>query len=102
MTSKHETDATYGEHVQALGRKDGWQAAYNALSGAGPAAVPAILEGLKNDNWRVRRWCAAFLDHHADDRCVVALVDALRDESAEVRRHAVHGIGCQACKAEPL
>jgi HEAT repeat protein len=50
----------------------------------------------------VRKWCAGFLDHFADERCVPAMVAALNDPSADVRRHALHALGCQACKPAPI
>lgn len=42
------------------------------------------------------------MDHLADDRCADPLRQALNDSSPDVRRHAVHSLGCQRCKVEPL
>jgi HEAT repeat protein len=42
------------------------------------------------------------MDHLADERCSAALAAALQDASPLVRRHAVHSLGCQRCKASPL
>jgi HEAT repeat protein len=87
--------------IESLGTSK-WQDAYRALCDDGPDALPAILRGLKHPNWRVRKRCASFLDHFADASCVPAAVEALRDPSADVRRHALHALGCQACKTSPL
>ena len=91
--------------IEALGKPATWESAYAELNSAGQSALPAIYLGLKNPAWRVRRWCAALLDHHADAqdaRGIAALVEALQDSSPTVRRHAVHALGCQRCKQLPL
>lgn len=93
---------SFKEYVERLGTAEGWRSAYPILNRAGIDALEDVLEGLSHPNWRVRKWCAAFMDHYADDRCVDALVVALDDSIADVRRHAVHGIGCQPCKMSPL
>jgi HEAT repeat protein len=97
---------TYAAAVVALGTSDGWQAAYarlDAALGAGDgAAREAVLAGLGAASPGVRKWCAAVLDHHADARAVAGLVRLLDDPVAAVRRHAVHSLGCQPCKPQPL
>ncbi len=102
--SNKKTVRSHGfkEYVERLGTAEGWRSAYPILNRAGIDAIEDVLGGLSHPNWRVRKWCAAFMDHYADDRCVDALVVALDDPIADVRRHAVHGIGCQPCKASPL
>jgi len=92
---------TFKDYINLLGNSQGWKVAYPVLLQAGRAALSDVLEGLSHPNWRVRKWCVAFLDHHATKHCSNALVAALYDPSAEVRRHAVHSIGCQACKSSP-
>jgi HEAT repeat protein len=89
---------SYASEIEALGTPEGWQAAYKTLDAAGTAALPEILSGIRNRDWRIRRWCVALLDHHGDQRCVYGLVEALKDPSPVVRRHAVHSLGCQRCK----
>ncbi len=90
------------EYVESLATPEGWRVAYPILQRAGHAALDEVLEGLSHPNWRIRKWCVAFMDHYADARCVSALVRALDDPIADVRRHAVHSIGCQPCKQTPL
>ncbi len=92
----------YREYVELLATTEGWKTAYPILDQAGKSALAYILEGLEHPNWRVRKWCVALLDHHADERCVEALVQRLTDSYADVRRHAVHSIGCQPCKDSAL
>lgn len=88
-------------YVERLG-SDRWHQAYRALSGLGSRALDDVARGLEHPDWRVRRWCASLLDHHADEGCVPRLLALLRDPVPAVRRHAVHAIGCQSCKARPL
>lgn len=45
------------------------------------------------------RWQSVLLlDHYDDDRHVEAILRAARDPVPRVRRHAVHALGCTACK----
>lgn len=87
--------------VEALGTSD-WQDAYARLDALGDGVVELALRGIGHANPEVRKWSAALMDHHGDARCVEALVAALKDSSPDVRRHAVHSLGCQACKGEAL
>lgn len=90
--------------VEQLGDPD-WRerdAAFAALQGLGAESVPALVEGLAHPEAQVRLWCADLMDHLADDRCADPLRQALTDPSPDVRRHAVHSLGCQRCKVEPL
>ena len=68
------------------------------LVALGPAALPAVREGLGHGNWQVRRWCAIYLDHHADGAALELLVPLLRDPKKEVRLWAVHSLSCERCK----
>lgn len=92
----------YTKYVDLLATTEGWRIAYPVLDNAGKLALTDIMEGLKNPNWKVRKWCAALMDHHADDSCVETLVSSLTDPYADVRRHALHSIGCQPCKDNAL
>jgi len=58
--------------------------------------------GLRNKDWQSRMATLERLDHHATKQDESALVKALSDRSARVRRLAAHAIGCQRCKAGPL
>jgi HEAT repeat protein len=77
-------------------------AAAENLLDSGAAAVGALIAGLSHTDWRVRKQCAALMDHLGDDRCVAPLRRALEDPCAGVRRLAIHALGCQPCKAAPL
>lgn len=92
----------FQDYVAMLGTKDGWASAYPVLDRAGKAAILDIVDGLDHPNADIRKWCTALLDHHADERCIEPLIRRLTDAYADVRRHAVHSIGCQPCKAESL
>lgn len=79
-----------------------WQArrpAFETLRAMGADAVPILVAGAAHPDWRVRRECADLMDHLADDRCVPSLRRMLDDPSPDVRRLAVHALGCQQCKA---
>jgi HEAT repeat protein len=74
-----------------------------ARPGFAEAGLAAAIAGLSDPNPRVRQGAAAFMDHHADDTCVPKLTDmALRDPVPYVRSTALHALGCQRCKPEPL
>lgn len=95
--------------VERLGTDD-WEGARDRLDDrldrAGPdrraSLLDAVLDGIDHDDPQVRKWCVALLDHHGTERCVDPLVGALEDQRAAVRRHAVHSVGCQSCKDDPL
>ena len=92
------------ELVENLGASD-WPtraAARQHLELLGDAALAAILDGCRHHSPQVRADSVALLDHLADARCIDALQSALIDPSARVRRHAIHSLGCQRCKCQPL
>jgi hypothetical protein len=76
--------------------------AVRRLFDQGEQAVATLVTGAGHRSPRVRAACVALMDHLGDERCCVPLRAALRDASALVRRHAVHAVGCQRCKARPL
>jgi len=88
--------------VRGLGAMSGAErfASYQALIGIGPAALPAIREGLRDPNWQVRRWAAMCLDQVADEEALVDLVPLLSDPHPKVRLWAVHSIACDHCKED--
>lgn len=102
MLTSAGNHANFDGWVDMLATPAGYKVAYPWLDKAGPSAMVAILRGLEQPDWRVRRWCAALLDHHGNDRALEGLSRALNDPVAAVRRLALHAIGCQACKATPL
>lgn len=87
--------------VRRLGAAQ-WLEATDLLFARGPATLEALIEGISDPDWRVRRGCAALMDHLGDERCVGPLRRALRDPYEAVRRAALHAIHCQHCKACPL
>lgn len=90
--------------VELLASKD-WRvrsAAETALAQAGQPALGAVIAGLAHLHPAIRRHCAAFMDHHATDRCIAPLSQLLSDPVAGVRREAIHALGCQRCKPLPL
>jgi len=73
------------------------------LESLGKAGVDAAIAGLSDPDPRVRYGAADFMDHHADEDCVEKLRDmALNDPVPYVRDVALHALGCQRCKPEPL
>lgn len=78
------------------------QQAFTELFRAGSESIPTLIAGARDASPRVRAACVTLMDHLADERCYDTLEKALRDPSALVRRHAVHAVGCQACKTHPL
>jgi hypothetical protein len=73
------------------------------LEALGKAGVDAAIAGLSDPDPRVRCGAADFMDHHADEDCVGKLRDmALNDPVPYVRDMALHALGCQRCKPEPL
>jgi HEAT repeat protein len=73
--------------------------AFEDLVALGVAARDAVREGLGHANWEVRRWCAIWLDRHADPESLRALVPLLRDPKSKVRLFAVHAIACERCRS---
>lgn len=92
------SDTNYHELVERLADKKTRWPAYFALMEAGPAALEATIDGLSHEDWQVRRWCAVWMDHNADERALKRLILTLEDPKAKVRRWAVHSIACEPCK----
>lgn len=94
--------------VPAGGDFDGWvrllgsdalrQRAKRHLLRSGPAALPALRQGLRHEQSVVRRSCAVILDHLVDDASLPDLVAALEDPAPEVLTRALHALACDACK----
>ena len=73
-------------------------ASFSQLVELGSDALPAIRNGLKNDDWQIRRWCAICMDHVADSKSLADLLPLFHDPSSAVRLWAVHSIACDHCK----
>jgi hypothetical protein len=79
------------------------KAVESQLEQLGKVGVDAAIAGLSDPNPRVRYGAADFMDHHADEDCADKLRDmALNDPVPYVRDMALHALGCQRCKPEPL
>mgnify|MGYP006293675795 CR=1 FL=1 len=76
--------------------------AFTGLFSDGSQAIATLVAGAAHSRPRVRAACVALMDHLADERCCKSLERALHDPSPLVRRHAVHAVGCQRCKVQPL
>ena len=64
-----------------------------------PQRRAAAIEGLRHQDWRVRRASAQLLDKvDLTAESVAALTRALYDEHPQVRRNAVHSLSCEHCK----
>lgn len=89
---------------------DEWETAYdqleshleNASSERTERLLGVVIDGFDHENPQVRKWCIALMDHHATERCIDPLIETLDDPKAAVRRHAIHSVGCQSCKDDPL
>ncbi len=64
-----------------------------------PMKIEALIWGLYHDNAVVRRCCLELLDLHPSTEAVPHIVAKLDDPVPRVRRHAVHAIRCDVCKA---
>ena len=63
------------------------------------AARQALIDGLKHANSKVRWWCIQLMDHIADERYLLPLLDAAQtDPTPKNRRHAIHAMTCEICK----
>ncbi len=74
-----------------------------ALQQAGPAAIPALLAGLRHHHPRIRRNCVDIIDHGgygADERCIAALLPLLHDPVPHIRRAVWHTLFCERCQDE--
>lgn len=86
--------------VSSFAESPGRFEAYQALVQLGDAALPALREGLRSDDWQVRRWSAICLDQVADADALLDLVPLLRDPKSKVRLWAVHSLACDHCKED--
>ena len=94
-------DATPDQLVADFAVSENRLPAFLSLYSRGHEALPAVRDGLLAANWRVRKWCALFIDNFADAETLHALVPLLRDPKAAVRVWAVHSLSCESCKDGP-
>src|SRR5262245_6283433 len=71
------------------------QEAVEALSRLGQAAVPELIEALKDDDWQVRNQAAEVLGVIGPDAkaAVPALIDVLQEEDKYFRSHGAVALG---------
>lgn len=94
----------YNKLVTQMASNDWRQrdAARKAIEEGGKVGLSAFKQAFEHANWRVRRECAGFMDHHADQTCIRMLTKALKDPNQVVRRNAIHSLSCDRCKPAPL
>ena len=85
--------------IEKLGDKATFREAWSGLQVAGQDAVAAVRDGLSNPNWRVRQFCAMYIDNHWDEAALQRLILTLHDPKLKVRKAAVHSLGCDRCKS---
>jgi HEAT repeat protein len=85
--------------VEKLGDKATLGEAWSGLQAAGRDALAAVRDGLSHPNWRVRQFCAMYIDNHWDEAALQRLILTLHDPKLKVRKAAVHSLGCDRCKA---
>ena len=97
-----DTSDSHDEARQLVDRlaESQWHLPLRELTRLGRAALPAVREGLRHGDWRVRRGCAVFLDHYADPESLPDLIPLLHDPKSLVRMWAVHSLGCDRCKED--
>jgi hypothetical protein len=77
---------------------------FAALRDSGKVPLDLVGRGaLDHDNPRIRRCCLILLDHLGDERHILVFVAALHaDPVPRNRRHALHALTCQKCKASEM
>jgi HEAT repeat protein len=65
----------------------------NVITALGSAAVPALIQSLKNPIGLIRTRAAQALETLQDDSALPALIEALQDKEAEVRAAVLEAIG---------
>ncbi len=78
-------------HFLSDGYRDMVRWATRGLLRVGPPAVPALIDAADSDDARLRRYAIRCLSHLGDPRARDAVLGALTDEEAQVRRQAVLG-----------
>jgi HEAT repeat protein len=94
----------YNKQVAQLGARS-WEereAHWKTLREGGRATLSAMKQAFNHGDWRVRRECVGYMDHHADETCVRGLIKALQDPNQKVRRNAIHSLSCDRCKPSPI
>ena len=90
--SNHHNDL-----VDKLGERDFYPYVIELVN-IGHDALPAVRAGMGHSDWRIRRGCAAVIDHVYDTESLRRLVLLTRDPKKKVRKMAVHSLGCDRRK----
>lgn len=91
----------FAEMVGRLGDKATRREAIEYLMAAAAtdaAARAALRRGLSHDDWMVRTGCCVVLDHHYDADALPELLANLQHPEGQVRKWALHVLGCDRCK----
>jgi HEAT repeat protein len=72
--------------------------AYQALMARGPAAVAAVVGGLRHKNADARYHCCRLLDQLLTPQALAPLIGMLDDADERVRYTALHSLSCDRCK----
>ena len=77
---------------------------FAALRDSGQVPLDLVGRGaLDHDNPKIRRCCLILLDHLGDERHIPVFAAALdADPVPRNRRHALHALTCQKCKASEM
>jgi HEAT repeat protein len=86
--------------IGALGSEPRRPDAFRALLRRGPAALPAIRQGLTHPDPRVREQCCLLLDELLVPEASDELAARLDDPDARVRVAALHALSCLRCKPD--
>jgi RNA polymerase sigma-70 factor (ECF subfamily) len=88
------------QYVRDLRRQSSWKTrlkAFQALREAGIDAEKALLQGMKDKDWHVRRWCCFISRDVLGSKVLVdGLIALLDDSNKRVRIHAMHAL-CSNC-----
>jgi hypothetical protein len=76
--------------------------AYWKLRLLGPAARPAVEEGLLSDDAETRVQCTRLIDRLAGPESFELMLLLLDDPDHRVRQHAIHALACDRCKADDV
>jgi hypothetical protein len=90
-----ENETELSELVKLLGHQDKREmfAATDILKYAGKTAVPALLEGLKNEDVHIRSRCAWVLGKMEEESAFEPIIEALSDPESKVRSFAAGALG---------
>lgn len=84
--------------LRGLGNKrhitdwEGWDRSRRELVAMGQSGVDAVIEGLKDSDWSIRRWSAGVLGEIGGAQALEALIQAANDRHKRVRCAALRGV----------